>query len=514
MSAPWLKNEAKHILPKIAQIDLYHTFGDKRLNVELREEITRIKEHSHLDSSAKRIYELSDKITELKDKYPNGYSMYFGPSYWSQLWNELFILRSYYVSNHILTDNFVTFSRTILKGVEGLFTSYTTSELFNDRYKEFDEVVLSIILEYGSEKDLDKMINLSQIDQIGITFSSKEKVIKKIKNFFGFQYQIGPFNSLTFYDVLEKQNYYSRFRQYLRQCFNKVMTILTHADFNDNELELLSESIINYLQASDDFTNVSWKYFSRFLQKRIQIFNPIQIGIIIDHSLNGKNHRAGEKYLDSICRAASNKAAYIIDDETIFQKLINSAIEPCKKCNRIHNKKTIMSFWTIFDKQGKKQIENYMIKSLTDDFDAHLYQDAAFIGIFTKENQPVLFDKYLSYAVACCSPNDIKKVKGKWIYTSFLGVNALSCLNSMGIDFRDKQLSEIADKSEFYNWVINPEEYDYSNFDLKWLIDLCELPFLTKRLKGIDGLKSKVEIALKKKFDKQLSEFYTKQVLI
>lgn len=506
----WFRNEAKLILPKIDQIDLFNSLANPEYNKVVRDELIRIKEDEHLHFSRRRIEELSSQIKNLKKSYLKGSYSFMGPSYITQLLCELMILKGFYVSNHISIDYFSNFRNTITKGIDAIFASYTTSERLKDRYIVFDENIISIIMEYVSCSDLENLIKEQNVEAIRISNADKSKLIIKIKNFFEFQYNEGAFDSLTVYDAIQKQEYFSRFRQKLNNNFNKIMLLLSYSNFSDSELKLLTDSILKYLKSSEDFYHFNWRYLREFLIKRIQIFKPNQIISILHQALTGKNHRQGEDSLGIICSAALEKCQLVIDDDSTVQMLMYLTTKPCTDCKRLHNKESVLALWKVFDDNGRSKILAYVEQSLGKKFDGDFYQNAAFAGVLTRESHPHLFSMFVNYTIKSCSENDVVVEKGMYSYRSYVGINALSCLYHLGLNFEDKRLSLIAEKSLFYSWILSPSTFDYENFKYRWLLDLCNLNFHRKRLKGITPLRNKVRQELDRNFDSELASFYVK----
>ncbi|MBK9220677.1 MAG: hypothetical protein IPO16_00970 [Saprospiraceae bacterium] len=230
---------------------------------------------------------------------------------------------------------------------------------------------------------------------------------------------------------------------------------------------------------------------------------------IIELTIDERIHRSGEQVLENICRIANTKAGFIIKDANFFDRLILGITTPCKRCYRIHNIEYLYAPLAISDQNGKKIIKQKVIEYLENKFDPDFYERGISLDIFTKEDHKDLLQKYIAYANKCCSSYDVKEERGIWIIQNYSGFNCISCLAYLKVDFKHEDIQSISKKSDYYNWLINFDTYDYSNFNTKWLTQLCP-EFIKTKLNSIESLKEKVSEELKKDYDNNLAEFFIK----
>ncbi|MBK8443136.1 MAG: hypothetical protein IPL35_06830 [Sphingobacteriales bacterium] len=514
--SPWWQSESKQILPKIDEIDLYNTINDFSIPVELRDELIKVKEKHYLNWSRKIIDEQFESILSTNKLYANGRTSW-DPNEINLLLEELYILYAFYSDNHIIADadDFHTFTQAITKGIEGILISFTTDKSYEYRFKEFDSLLLSFMFFFVEEKKLEKLFKEYKIQRIPIIDSEKQSFISTITNFFTFQYTTGIWDSINFNDDILKQDYFSSYRQSLRFIFNKIMLLLSKAELSDEELKPITEPFVNYLRVAEDFDYNNWTYAIKFLEIKIQIFSSEQIKKIIELTCDDKHHNSGDGVLESISDIAFKKANFVLNenDKAFFEKLFNSVTTACKKCNRVHNTKQIFAAWNIANETGKQAIKQKAVEYLESKFDADFYIKAAFKGIFTKDEKPNLLKSFIESVVESCSPYDIKQDNGKWKVQNFRGYYFIDCLAYLNVDFKQESVQEISKKSDYYNWLINCETYDYTTFDLKWLTELLIPYHIKEKLQHIEPLKEKVIKELKDNYETKLAEFYTKNLI-
>lgn len=515
IDSSWWGSENKQILPKIDDIDLHNTINDFSIPFELRDELIKVKEKHYLHWSREIIDEQFESILSNKKLYANGGTRW-GPNGINLLLEELRILYAFYSANHIVTDDFYTFRQTITKGIEGALISFTTDKNYEYRYKEFDSLLLSFMYFFVNENKLEGLFKEYKIGSIPIIESDKQSFISTITNFFTFQYTTGICDSIRFDEDISKQNYFSSYRQSLRSIFNKIMLLLSKAELSDEELKSITEPFVNYLRVNEDFSHKNWTFAIEFFRVKIQIFSPEQIKKIIELTFDGKHHNSGNEVLESICDIAFKKANFVLneDDKIFFEKLLNNVTTACKKCNRVHDKKQIFASWNIVNETGKRVIKQKAVEYLESEFDADFYMNAAFKGVFTKDENQNLLKSFIESVVKSCSPYDITNDNGKWKFQNFTGFNFINCLAHLNVNFKQENIQEISKISEYYNWLINYETYDYTNFDLKWLTELYFPNHIKEKFQQIEPLKAKVSNELKKNYDDKLAEFYIKNLIV
>ena len=510
VDSPWWESENQHIIPRIDNIDLHNTLCTLSIPVQLRDELIKVKEDYFLHYSRETIDEQYQSILSTNKLYKNdGYSS--GTAAINLLWEELHILHAFYSANHIIADDFYTFKEAVAKGVEGILISFTTDENYDYRFKKFDNLILSLMVFYLEEDKLDKLFKEYEIKSIPILDTEKGMFIKTMANFFTFQYTTGMWDYIKFNEDILKQDYFSHYRQALRHTFNKVMMILSKVELSDEELKPLAQPFVDFLRAAEDFYHANWNFAVKFLSTRIQIFSPEQIKTIIELTFDEKQHRSGDDVLETICELASEKANFVLTDKNFFDRIISSVTTPCKKCNRVHSMLQILACWGIADETEKQIIKQKAVEHLEKKFTPDFYQHAVFKNIFTKDEYPELLQKFIECIEKSCSPFDIKEEKGRWKMQSYVGFNYINCLAYMGVDFKQESVQAISKKSEYYNWLINPDTYDSSFFNIKWLIQAC--PYYIKlKLRSVKGLKEKVAEELKREYDSQLAKFFIKHL--
>jgi hypothetical protein len=511
VDSPWWESEAKAILPKIDEIDLHNLISHLDIPIIVRDELIKVKEDYHLHQSRQRIEEQAESIRETKVLYANkGYSS--GTSAPNLLCEEIHLLFSFHSLNSIISDDFFMFRATITKAVDALLDSYTTDARYQYRYKTFDSFIISMMLFYIDEDSMKRIFKSYGILTIGMVDSEKKAFIEGIANFFSAQFTTNAWTGAQFYSDIKRQEYFSHYRQLLRHLFNRSMLILSKLDLSNEDLKPLTQPFIDFLKSAEDLNHSSWKFAAKFFEGHIQAFDYKQIQDILEVILSEKNHRNGDKFIIKICNSAAKKARFVIKDQSLFLKLFSRVSNPCSACNRIHDFTQILAFWNIAEESGKQLIKQKAIEYLDNTFDADFYQEAVWTGVFNKDEHSSFLQQYIVYAQNNCHKHDLQEENGHWIFHSYIGYNCINCFDYLHLDFNEESIQAIAQKSDYYNWLINFKHYDYSNFNFKWLIEACP-QYLKPQLHTVKSLKEKVAMQLAKEYDENLAAFYIKNLL-
>lgn len=506
----WHKNESKEILPSIKEIDIVQTIATNQLSRSVKDELDRINKHEHLHYSRRRIEELNIKIKNIKTTFEKGHGTFMGPSYISQLREELRILFVFYTSNNILLDDFVTFRNTIRKGITGILDSYSTSNSFKDRIEKIDNLLLLLIVEYIQHKEFLKLLKERNITELIINDKAKEKFIKRALSFFDFQTRNGFFGGVESSDILSKQEVFSRFRQSIGGIFNKIISILKIGNFSKEELSSFNQPVINFIKTNDGFDRKNWQYLTSFLTRHIELFSQEEIIELLELTINGKRHRSGEDELEHICILANEKNNFVINDANKLDKLISIITQPCRSCNSRHDEYSLLHYWHVANSDGKFKIESLMLNKLKEEFNSRLFESMAFMGIIKTEEHNSLIEKFIEKTIKRSRKNEVEKINEKWIYNDFSTINSLSCLSEIGLKLSDIRLKPIGENDKFYNWVLDPKEFNYEDFDLNWITDLCNLSFLRENLSESKEISTRVKEELKNNYNDRLAKYYIK----
>lgn len=507
------ENEAREILPLIDKIDPIEYLADTQLAKPVKYELLRIYKSEYIYHSREKIIELLNNIRERKAANQKGYNYFIGPNYLRMLYEEAHIIWHYYERNLLSNRDYNSFAKVILNVIEAFFINFSGTNNASNRSNELPKLLVWFILEKVDYRDLGKLLKKYNITELKIQGDYKSNMIEIATNLLTSQFYISTFGKSQIKPNYEGLGFFSKFRYQLNDLFNSIMLLLGYSIYCSSDLANFNKQLLYFINASNELDSINWDHLIIFIDKKYEGWNEDMFVQLLEIGLSQRNHRCGEGSIKDICKVMAHKAAIIIKNKSIIEKLFTKAIKDCDNCNRMHDESLPAYFWLIFNEFGKKKIQNYYLDKLRIKFNGSLYEDLALIGVFTIRDNQKLFDLYVDFVSKCCSKHDIKIDKGRWFYRSLYGINGLRCLDHLGADFNSTVIRDVGQKSEFYKWAIDIGGYNYEKFNVQWLIDLGTHPYFRNKFKGIKSLRTKVENQLNIKFDEKLSNFYVKNIL-
>jgi len=155
----------------------------------------------------------------------------------------------------------------------------------------------------------------------------------------------------------------------------------------------------------------------------------------------------------------------------------------------------------------KQELSNKIDEALNTKFDNELYVKAVY-------NDIIDFNKYFEQFI-----DNVNKTKGSNQYTLNVGkpaeyshtfMNAIFLIYQMKIANDDERLKPFTNLSDYMQFYLSPETFDYSKFNVEWLYMAYDWNVFHERFSRIPAIKEAIEKQLKEKFEEELSKIYAK----
>jgi hypothetical protein len=191
-----------------------------------------------------------------------------------------------------------------------------------------------------------------------------------------------------------------------------------------------------------------------------------------------------------------------IEEESFVHKAIADATE---RDNRIRYR-DLISIFNVVTPENQNKLRSILEKYLDASFNSDCYESCIHEGIFDV-NYKGYFEKYV---------HSISVTKGKGLvgienhkpdFQDFVFYNFILLLKINNIDPNDKRLNRLTNLSLFERWLLNPNDFDYSEFDPEWLIASNNASILEK-LRHNDQVKQLTHQYLKQNYSPELAEIY------
>ena len=261
----------------------------------------------------------------------------------------------------------------------------------------------------------------------------------------------------------------------------------------------LVTNLIGFLKHETFVWGNSVSYFISFLYKNAHLFSKENLENILRGIPRKINIYKNVELIDLISHIFKKNSISGISDRSLIFKLLSDFETNDKKS------KVIVPLWSISDDEIKKELKNQICDKLDKEFDVDLYTKASFAEIID-------FNKYFEKFIA-----QIDKTKGgnytlqhgKPAMQSFVFINAIIFIYHMKVNSDDKRLQAFTNLSDYMQFYLFPEKFDYQNFKVEWLL-IAPREVFFERFKGISAIKKEIQKALKEKFDIELAEIFIK----
>ncbi len=493
-------DDSKEILNDIKSVDLDKVIYDEIefcVDKDVKNYLIDVKENKLVYKLQDEIEEITFQIEKLKGLYDNGGDQLAGPNLPSDLFHAYYLLYLHVNTNYIVYDAFKRYKSLIEKVFKGLVTSYLTKEIGVNKFYEFflTEAILHI-----SPKDLQEL--LKGVDYLKTDRECVEKLIEKLNNFTTSYFNDGLFNNPYVNSLLKEHLTNFRFRDAFTNIFSNLFTILSRLEITKELFSNSRKPLLKYLKIESDLSWSDLKQFSYFLLRKGSLFEADELMEVLKIAVEGDRY-GYSKYTNLIDTTAKaiNKfyPRYMIDNV----KLIETAILKCRsEDGNYANLKQLSHLVMICNDNCKQILLNTFEIELEKKFDIDLYETLL-------EKTDYNYDTKNYFQIYT---EQINRTKGGSAYkfgkkelTDLVFINYAFILYKLNIDFGRIELKSFTNLNGFETWLLNPYEFEYNNFDPKWLTDL-DNPIFLNRLKDNEKIKTSIELELKNSFEPVLAQ--------
>lgn len=453
-----------------------------------------IRDDSVLSKSEEIINEILSKIINIYDGYKNGTTWSVSSPYYPQtIQIELYKILTFYNNNFIVIDEFSNFTKVCKKAIEAHLISYATKEEYIGRLKEFDKLFFNVVVFYCDAEEIKGITKKYKIENLAFNEKSLIEIIKSINNFLESFYEKNSFigESTLINKFINNQITNGFFENKCRKKFDNIFLILSKIELKKEQANDLVTNIISFMKHETFLFGKSTSYFIAFLYKNAHLFSKEDLEKLLMGSLRKINVHNDSKLIQTISRIFEKNNISGISNGGLIFRLLNDSENYDSRSN------VIISLWLISNDEIKMELKERIIDKLDKKFDVDLYTEASFEKIID-------FNKYFDIYIA-----EIDKIKGgEYLSREHFPVafiNALLFIYHMQVNSNDKRLQGFTNLSDYMQFFLFPEKFDYKKFKTEWLLIEPNEIFLEK-FKKIPEIKKKIEESLKETFNRELAE--------
>lgn len=479
--------------------------------IKLSEEINRlgtnenlnilefIKNNDFYTNARNEIQKTTSKIIDSYYSQLNG--GWSSNSYIGSLINEFAALETFLSSNYIIYDKFTEFKEVSQIFIEGLFASHSINEE-SSRLEYFDDWMIQQILYYGNADDINKFYKRYKLKKIKYKKTSEtgDSFIDLIDNFF-------TKNNLlreTFLEKCEDTN--RKFWSHYSSVFNNILTLVSICDFEKDFYNSFSSKLFDYLKNENFLQETNIRYVKTFLYRSGKEIDFNLISKFLKNSLNNYKYHNYD-FFESIADCVKSKNKKINFSKSDLKKILNIGFEKCKNCEENHPSKIIIPIYSIISNDNyKKEIRLKINESLKSNFNNDLFYLATILDVI--EFDKCFFDKSLEHSIPINKKLSLKTV--------FLGQrknrndslnNLLNLCFKYSIELGTKEIKKIKKIDNYYDWLLDMENFDYSKFKYTWIGEYATR-FYFKRIANSKKAKEILNSLIQNNYDSELENDY------
>lgn len=496
-----IKEEIRNIdLNKILYEEIEYNISD-----DVRNYLHNIKDNKLFLSVKDEVDKLVEQILNLKNLYDKGNNhSRLGSNYIYELSTEYDRLKLHLNKNRIIYNAFHDYKLLIAKIFNGFLDSYLTK---GEGLEYFDSYYLK---EFLINVDSTQFKNLlSKTESIKIDEQSEVELIDSIANLLKSYFDNGLFaNSPYKNKITEEYLIDLQFDGRYIELVSNSFTLLSKINISEKSFNTFSKIIIDYLLIEDHLTWYHLDEFGKLIQKKGDLFLPEQLIKILELAIH-RDKPNNNKYERLIKYTSFALSKFFPNTKINDKRLINKVIG---NIDGIHKWKSVSTLLNIVNDQCKKILNTEIEEMLDQEFHFHIYDDLIRKELYDYRKKDY-FKKYLAKIKLNREEgfkNEFKE--GKPVFEGYTFYNFIILLNILKIDRMSELLEGFDHISEFEKWLLNPNEYNYTKFNSKWILAADNI-YILKSLKGITPLINSVETELKRDFNARISEIYYKNLL-
>jgi len=430
-----------------------------------------INNSEFFNNSFENIIKYSDKIIDHYFLQLNG--GWSSNGHIKDLINEFAKLDYFLNRNLIIYDNFSEFYELFQKVIEGLFASHAISDKQGDKLFYFDDYWLSKIIYYGKKDEILKYFRRYKLKQLKYNKTSKEKdtFVELIRSIL--TNEKNTKNAFVEYCEEDNRVFWDKYNR----IFENILVLISLTDISETDISEISKLILDFLSEE---TSIVWH--------RLDALN-----LFFDRKGKYIDKTVLEELTKVIIAKPKTHKKYLL--ETIFEQfkfkgnielekadldiLIKNCLNKCESCGEKHNINELSSLFSIAKPEFREIIKNEIENNINENFNAEIFYIATLMDIipFNETN----FEKYFQF----CKPKENQQNYRSLFsrhndYIYFHTNNLLNlCLKFVDIiDIKKEKFEVIKNINPYYTWLLDMDNFDYSTFDIDWILEYETIYFL------------------------------------
>ncbi len=372
-------------------------------------------------------------------------------------------LEAYAVMDDFLNYNYVVYNKfSEYIGVtraftETLFASYACSRYLGGKLRRFWDYVLEKLV-MNAHSDVIRLYsrrydtkNAVYDHHAGNRFEFTEAVVNFFTNY----------ATVSVTTAFEKSYYYN---DQLTTIAMNLLQFLQVVDLKYCNTEAIADSFVVFLREDKQIDFRLLEELARLLNIQGSHFPVSLYERIVDLIATHK-----ELHHDSLCQAVCRqlKNSCFTLNEELFGFVMTKIVPECPDCKRQHSRNMLADLSEILTEEQEEKLRETLTARLEESFDSGDYYREVMAGLINFEKE--FHEQYETYIQTL----DLKRLRPSfWSMPEYADPIIDQYLNYVfrfQLEIPAELKKRILDFSDYYKWLLKPEEFDYAQFDSEWL---------------------------------------------
>ncbi len=411
------------------------------------------------------------------------------------LWANFRNLDAYVRQNGVAFHRYIDFYEICNDFIKGVFLSLALNQYQPSKLNGLDSDLLHALILYGKAGQMISLYTRYVKTRISYEANGHGELEQIILSHFSIDKD-------TLNEILQEHRFELSIEFY-RITWN-IILILALIDFETPFVQQCLPGIMLLLEKMPNRETHHLNHLSSFVDSNGHKLTTDQLKQLLDMVIEKPFLHSGQVF--NAFRSVGEKCSVIL---LRGQEDVNSILhfieqKKCEKCGGYHGE-MIYDLYCLMGEKEKLEIVTVISNRLADNFNFSFYYRVCITGII--DPMP-LFKNALKGL-------DRPKNDESLFRSDEISFRSLNELVNLSFRFHIAIPPEFIDKmkgySNYYDWLLNMERFDYELFNPLWILQYVTQPFL-ERIFSLENVRKKVRLYLKANYQPTLANYYAQYV--
>lgn len=493
-------SDGVEIMKDIKSVDLDKVLYDEieyAVDKDVKKYLIDFKEDTLIFRLQDKIDEILSDIEKLKLLYDSGGKQTMGPNLSLKLQAQYFLLYLHVNRNYLVYDVFKRYKSLSAKVFKGLIISCQTPEYGTLQINTF---FLTEAIVHIPPKELQEI--LKKVDHMKVDENAPKELLVKLNNFTTSYFKEGLFGDPYKNSLLTEQLNFYRFKDNYTNIFSNLFTIISRIDLSKEQFQQSKNSLLNFLKIEDELAWFDLQELQYFIIVKGDLFEAEELKRLLKIAID-RDRYGYTKYTELIKQVCKSLKKFYPDIKFNNLNIVKAAVlKSCSEDGELENYAHLIDLANISDDKCKSILFNTFNDYLDKRFNQDLYAELILNTDFNFDVND--YFKIYSEQISLSKGARIDKF-GTNEQTDFIFINYILVIYKLNIDFKREEFQLFTGLNNFEKWLLNPIDFDYNDFDARWLIDIHDT-IIIYRLKNNKNIKAALDVELTRKFNPILGQ--------